>query len=1669
MLRPNPDFSTFTTQRIAIFEDNLVAQDAVTDLDYLLLSEVINLSSLNDTDGSEEWFIRVSGLEASGATLEYIGNPVTIPNPIKQVLDQNGDVEYYEISANALTLVNVIPLKDSHENFTFNVTGVIKDTASLSTGETTAERVVGEKVVNVDVKGVADIPQFSIPSSVAAVWSSVENDGVRGVETQIAENGRALLNFDVETGETTGDGSERVSVILSNIPAGVRIENTSGEPADLAFVGYDNNDIPMYEANLASFDYADGIQIIPEFNSASDLTIDASIIVTEIDGHSREFNGEIRVVIEPVISAQLVSEDLLSQGIEDGRISINWHPSAKNISDQVEDSKEVVSRLEISQIPEESVIYFGDKSFTFGIDNTIVIDESGVVITGEIADDGGATLPMGTSFNDFNIGDAINNLGIMPSQDRSADITLDLIVTVAETDPDTNAITTSNLSGSALIRVTPALEADAGIQAISDNQDVGSDGVTPYINIDSDNSGALDFVINGEPTENSPNTVYLNNQKDSDGGAAGNQSDELLDDLIVEIWMLDDEGNRIAPSAELLDALLIRNTLDDGRSTVASNNGDGTWVIRDANAFSIIAPNGLGAGIDNQVGVTIHSKLYDEGDVASESDRSFEGRDSTSMLLTFPEVVNGRNSLAAEVDIAPNVILTGSEDQSVNLGTQLSGVLTAGGAEAADGRVANDTVSVVFEGATLAALGVTVNNAQFNYVTNQYIYRARVRGEGGDAEILGLNNLTLTLPDDFSGDFDLPFSLVTTDNRSGDENTLNASFRVEIQPDADEPLVELEVIGTAGLTASLQPANTSDGDPNNDVEVFQPGIALEDGVVELNIRANVRDTDPLTSGEEVIEQVVLTLTDTMAGVFVTPDPTNPDYAVSPNGQSVIITGNNIGTLLSSVAFKPDTNFPPEGHDGDVFIRVTSTVRDTTHYDLATPQTSPTEQATFESNISFNLVPVVDDVALSEGVVINSTEGAPIVLSAVTADFDDQDGSEQLVSLIITGVPTDFRLESTNDDFSVKNNGSGKWSIQPLLPQLDILSDGLSLDSIVILPPENFSGSVNLGIDMYTQEERLGTPNLTQGSFSLVITPEGDTVDFDIEQNVSATEGENVDIGFVTQVIDGELSIPEAGDGFDYTENPGGVWVITVTGIPDGAQIGFDAQNLTTITGESWTQTLTALDASQLDKLVFNSGEASNATWDGQLTVQVRSDDNGVLGEINEKVVNIGVAAVNDAPINTIENAYTVDEGGYLRLDGISVNDIDYQGTQTGEDISVALTVDYGTLDIIIEPSLSSVVEIERTLGGITLTGPIDAVNTALQPSNIDFGVFYDAPTFSTQEQANLTITTSDGGVYSEESVDELSDIDLSTITITPVAAKPSLDLSVVNTQLQSVQASLTASNAGIPLAAIIATLADPLETLTLEVSGLDGATLESGSINIIDQSPSDTWVFTVPSGTSVDDIVVSNLPVGLHTLTVTAISEESNGDVQRSDALELDYQILADTDPLDSSSANEPRYIVDSGAVESAVLTGSEQHDIIIAGDGNDTISGGLGDDILTGNAGDDTFVWLDSHIEGLNGVDEILDFHVGDQIDISQVLGELNGADSMEDLLTDLIASDRLTANFDPANEDVVIEVKPSDTQKQTIVVHDLATTMGYDAGNTDLLKALIQDNIIKTTFDVN
>ncbi|GAJ70535.1 RTX toxin and related Ca2+-binding protein [Vibrio sp. JCM 18904] len=250
-VNPVADKGSFTVNRINVFEDNARTQntvDPVTDHDPLQLSEVITMKPSADLDGSEALFVRISNFSIDGGvTLVWLDS--ANPSQIVEVTDSGGNVLYYEVPESELANVEVLPPLHSNDDFTFNVEGIVKDTASLSTGTTEDVLSLGSKTVIVGVKGVADIPD-TVLIDAGNVWNRFVDGDVAGIETTIEENGVVNLNFSVVSGEVADrpqDDSEAITVILSNIPDGVRVVDSDGSSVDLTFVGYDGNGQPIYE------------------------------------------------------------------------------------------------------------------------------------------------------------------------------------------------------------------------------------------------------------------------------------------------------------------------------------------------------------------------------------------------------------------------------------------------------------------------------------------------------------------------------------------------------------------------------------------------------------------------------------------------------------------------------------------------------------------------------------------------------------------------------------------------------------------------------------------------------------------------------------------------------------------------------------------------------------------------------------------------------------------------------------------------------------------------------------------------------------------------------------------------------------------------------------------------------------------------------------------------------------------------------------------------------------------------------------------------------------------------------------------------------------------------------------------------------------------------------
>ncbi|WP_443098468.1 T1SS-143 repeat domain-containing protein [Vibrio cholerae] len=1766
---PEADRGSFTVNRISIFEDNASNQNAVdpsVEHDPLLLSEVISMTGSNDADGSEALFVRLSDFTDTGATLVWLGSG---PSPITVGTYLNGET-YYEIPQSALSQVEVLPTKHSNENFSFVVEGIVKDTANLSTGQVQDIESLGSKTVNVTVKGVADLPTIEFLNG-NTQWQTF-NDGVQsGVITTVSEDSRVDLNFSIISGEIADsptDSSETISVLLSNIPDGVKLFDSDGTSVDLVFAGYDSNHKPIYQANLTVAQVVTGIQVQPVASSTANIDIKATVIVTENDGHVRQVEETIRILVEPKID---VTENYYNavSGNEDDRIHVTWVPQNTPGNIQNPDAQEYFSRVEISGFPD------GSRVFVNNVEVTLV---NGVLVLEPAA---------GQSDLDFsNQVSAAGYIQVIPPHNSSTDFTLSTAITVKEQDHEYvdaanpgQGIAEEVIHGSIGVKVNPIVEPDG--QLLVEN--AGSVTQT----VQADPSGKIDFTINdANGGQAGANVIRFDNLDSNTAGSY--QSDELVDQLVVSF------GN--VPQ-EVLNQLLI---------TGAINNGDGTWTITNEADFSIKAPNGLVYSSNNDpdnngfndIKITITAKVYDEGEDSSEV--KITKQVSTELTLSFPIVVTGNNSVAAQLNWVGDAddLVIGKEDNAVDLGQQIQDKLMV---NATGFDAVADELSIVINASDLPA-GASIGGQDFNFVDGQYVFKGTLNVDGS---ISGLEGLVLIPPRDFAGDFKLPITFVTTDTQSGDEKTLTAQVPVAISPVADvpssageqpldnhvTPSITLNVQETLGLDANHQPTDLAHDTPTQD------GIAYEDGIVHLNLAIGLADSlNGSTQGQEVLTEVTLTLNDTNSGVFV-------DANGQSLGTSITLTQAELPAALGEIYFKPAPNYPSGNDINTVGITVAGKVTDSTVFDETNASSqgvsSSDADKTFTSQVSFEVKPVVDDITIGSGSPISVTgdEDSWIALAdqgnAFNVSLNDNDGSEQFVSLVLTGLPTDFLVKSLSSDYVVKNNGGGEWSVQIRNPNLT----SLDLSALAIKPAKDFSGEVQLGIKVYTQESLLNQPVEHSDQFTLHVTPIGDDVDITPAQEVAGNEGQAIDISLGAQILDKAPSLP---GGANYTENSPETLRVEISGVPDGAFLSLADGTLgTSLGGGVW---VFEINAQQLDKVVFNSGDNNQLNWNGNLHFKVQSVDTGLagdqhLGSAQEFDVHVDVTAVNDRPelINVQDqvteedtplllNSFTltdidaqlddpnadytlqigvnsgvliidsslssgltiqgdgtgalsitgnvaeinaaigaglvkfvpspdfygqvavtlnvndngnagieiagdastahdtsaqfvidvtavndkpevdgihltaqIDEASGQKLAGITVSDVDYAGSHTNDVMKVTLSISEGILSVQ-APAGSSVAVSYALDGSVILEGSPEAINALLNHSDSAYGLFVDAAAIA-GTQINLTVTAQDMGVYFENASGmALEESKTYPIQVNPVANAPSLSMNPAFGYAQQIYANQSVSAQGIALLGAIAALTDLHETLSLRVDHLPaGASLSSTAGSVTDLG-NGRWEV---SPDALESLKVVGLEEGVHTLSLTALSTESDGSSAPStNSIDYQIEIAADGSLLDHRSATDDSLLVadNSGMT---LLSGSGD-DFVQGGAGDDVLVGGLGADILVGGTGADMFKWT---LDGVDDkVDHIRDFNVneGDSIDLIDVVQDLGNHLTMEQLLNNLSVSNQLTAQV--VDNDVTLQITTDNQVQQTIVIENLATQIDFTGmSSLDIIGTLLDQNLLR------
>ncbi|WP_182036118.1 retention module-containing protein [Vibrio diabolicus] len=1318
-VNPIADPGSFTVNRINVFEDNARTQDTVnpvTDHDPLQLSEVITMKPSADLDGSEALFVRISDFSIDGVTLVWLDS--ANPSQIVEVTDSSGNVLYYEVPESELANVEVLPPLHSNDDFTFNVEGIVKDTASLSSGVAENILSLGSKTVIVGVKGVADIPFIELNDK-SGIWHEFNDGNVRGIETNIDENGQVELGFSVISGElpdNPNDHSESVTVLLSNIPAGVEVFDSDGASVDLTFVGYDAQNQPIYEANITTANINSGIVIKPKASSTENIHITATTIVTENDGHSRTSSGEIRIIVAPVIDAQ-DNYTVQSEGDEDTRFNIDWKPTLA----QSPDTDEFFSDVTISGFPPGSTVYVD------GVAQTLV---SGTLILSPLANE---------SEQDFSA--RISQSGyvqVQLEQDSSTDFDLNTTVTVKEIDHEYvdasnpgQGIAEKTINGMVHVQVNPIVEPEnttGSLDAQTRLLVTESTGVVTDI-VKSDGQGNIDFTINTSTGGESGANIIKYQEFDA-------SSDEVVTQLVVQFHNVD---------PEILNQLVIVGAL---------NEGGGRWTVIDEENFSIKAPSGLDLtpnddsddgdnGGLSQIGLTIYAEVNDLGEDAVEKDATVVRE--TDVTLEFPTVLTPQTSVAAEIQVADDVQIEASEDNAIDLGTQLTSKVDAINADGVE-----DVLTVVIDpSAPGIPPGLVITGTDIDFVNGKYVFQADIDASGN---ITGLDGLTMHLAEDYAGDFELPVRFVTKDTESGDEKENNVRIPVQVLPIADVPSsagdqpldgdvtpnVTVDITGTLGLDANKQPVD----DLNNDVPTAD-GVGYEDGLIQLNLNVDFADRyNNIQGGQETLTNIKLALDDATLGEFVDANGNSLGTSIEFN-EAEILAG-----ALDNVLFKPKENYPVGGGQNTVKINIEGEITDEAVFDqsiLNNPGDN-IDIRTFTDDVTFEVTPVVDDITITgadptKPITVVGDEDTLISLnqsgSGVSISLNDNDGSESFVSLKLTGIPDDFVVQSNSSDYVVKNNGGGEWSIQ----LKDLTQTSVDLSDIQIKPPKNFSGEAEIGITVFIQEELLQVPTERTNNFTLVVNPIGDDVDVNPDTSAAGNEGEDIVINVNALVVDNKESI---GDGATYQENDPETLRVEISNVPDGASVSLPDGTVFTDQGNGVF--VLEIDAQDLDQVVFNSGDRNDNSWGGSLHFKVQAVDTGLdgrqsLGSAEEFDVAVDVEAVNDRPeFANIIDVETPEDNAIL-LDTFGISDVDAVLDDPTAEYVLNIAVDSGYLAL--NPSIIATYGLTVSgdgTGSIELKGTVSNLNAAIADGLVEFN-----PALNFFGNVNVDISVDDQG------------------------------------------------------------------------------------------------------------------------------------------------------------------------------------------------------------------------------------------------------------------------------------------------------------------------------------
>ena len=699
----------------------------------------------------------------------------------------------WNLTTEELADLTITPPENSNENFNLEITVTAMD------GDDLSESV---KSLNVSVTAVADQPSLNVPS-------------------QIAIEGATATDLDIEAMLNDLDGSESLSVSISNIPDGatVTLGGTLLSAVDGVIDGLTSEQLS-------------GLQITPPEGFSGNFTLEVTATATDTDPDNviptdleTSINiGHIDITVEsgvdPADAPTLNVGD--TQGFEDAAIALN-------IDASLTDPSETLS-LTISGVPAGATLSAGtslgggvwsllpteaagltitapdDSNVDFDLtvtatsttddgdfattSGTISVDVTGVADDPNLSVSLGDAVVEGEGFRDIDAFDhAINNV-VMYLDDGAGNIEKVKITAFPDgndaltdiNDVDLLGYVADNFPGQSLVAIT--------VKAGDNSSDLTGPSEGPLFLIDpSVSSIGLPLMATIDQTVSfSQDIAYLNSEAGVDGMTTF--------PLDISSSLNDVDGS---------ESLSISvSGLPEGVSLSAgTDNNDGTWTLttEQLDGLTINVPEGVDPDFDFDVTATA---TENDGDSASVTQTLTTDGDDTAET---PEL----SVSAAE----------GDEDAAIALNIDAALTDTDGS------ETLSVTISNVPVGAELSA-GEPNNDGSWTLTPEQ------------------LSGLTITPPADSDVDFDLTISATSRESSTGATSTATTTLAVVVNAVADTPNVAAgDASGDVGQTVLLSiDSMLNDIDTSETLSItitglpagasLNNGVSLGDGAYELS-------------------------------------------------------------------------------------------------------------------------------------------------------------------------------------------------------------------------------------------------------------------------------------------------------------------------------------------------------------------------------------------------------------------------------------------------------------------------------------------------------------------------------------------------------------------------------------------------------------------------------------------------------------------------------------------------------------------------------------------------------------------------------------------------------------------------------------------------------------------